>query len=82
MLYAALRVPELWRFAPEQLHIYVLQGNDYVEVPESPTFPRLPLRTVIPRYLAQSKSEGRNATMQALRRWIREITRSEPHIRD
>jgi Uma2 family endonuclease len=71
-IYAALRVPELWRFAHGQLHIYVLQGSDYVEVPESPTFPRLPLRTVIPQYLAQSQSEGRNATMKAFRRWVRE----------
>jgi Uma2 family endonuclease len=81
-IYAALRVPELWRFGQDQLHIYVLQGNDYVEVPESPTFPRLPLHTVIPQYLAQSKSEGRNATMQAFRRWVREIGRSEPRLKD
>ena len=81
-IYAALRVPELWRFGHDQLHIYVLQGNDYVEVSESPTFPRLPLRTMLPQYLAQSKSAGRNATMQAFRRWVRDITRTEPHVRD
>ena len=81
-IYAALRVPELWRFIHDQLHIYVLQGNDYVEVSESPTFPRLPLRTVLPQFLAQSKSEGRNATMQAFRRWMREINRAEPRVRD
>jgi hypothetical protein len=75
-----LHVPELWCFAHDQLHIYVLQGNDYVEVSESPTFPRLPLHTVLPQYLAQSKSEGRNATMQAFRRWLRESNRAEPRV--
>ncbi len=70
-IYAALRVPELWRFAHGQLHIVVLQGSAYVEVSESPTFPGFPLRTVIPEYLAQSKIVGRNATMRAFRQWVR-----------
>jgi Uma2 family endonuclease len=66
--YAALHVPELWRFAHGQLHIYVLQDNTYVAVSESPTFPGIPLHTVIPEYLAQSKSAGRNSTLKAFRR--------------
>jgi Uma2 family endonuclease len=74
-IYAALRVPELWRFAHGQLHISVLQGNDYVEVPESPTFPGLPLRTVIPEYLTQSKIKGRNTTLKAFRQWLRVSSR-------
>ena len=70
-LYTALRVPELWRFAQGRLHIAVLRGNDYVEVPESPTFPGLPVLEVIPQYLAQSKMAGRNATLKAFRQWVR-----------
>ena len=70
-IYAALRVPALWRFAQGQLHIAILRGNDYVEVPESPTFPGLPLPEVIPQYLAQSKMVGRNATLKAFRQWVR-----------
>ena len=70
-IYAALGVPELWRFAHGRLHIVVLQGSEYVEVPESPIFPGFPLRTVIPEYLAQSKIVGRNATLRAFRQWVR-----------
>lgn len=70
--YAALQVPELWRFAHGHLHIYVLREHTYLEVSESPTFPGLPLRTVIPEYLAQSKREGRNIALKAFRRWLRE----------
>lgn len=74
-IYAALGVPELWRFAHGQLHIVVLRGSEYVEVPESPTFPGLPLCTVIPEYLAQSKIVGRNAALRAFRQWVRATPR-------
>lgn len=74
-IYAALRVPELWRFAHGQLSIHILQGDDYVEVPDSPTFPGLPLGTIIPAYLAQSKIDGRNPTLRAFRNWVRQYTR-------
>jgi Uma2 family endonuclease len=71
-LYAALRVPELWRFAHGQLHIYVLQRDEYISVEESAIFPGWPLCTVIPQYLAESKTAGRNATLRAFRQWVRE----------
>ena len=71
-IYAALGVPELWRFEDERLSIYVLQGSDYVQVSESPTFPGLLLPTILPHYLAQSKIAGRNATMNMFRQWVRQ----------
>jgi len=75
-IYAALRVPELWRFVQGQLHIYVLQGEEYIEVQDSPTFPGIPLGAVIPTYLAQSKIDGRNPILRAFRRWVRQHIRS------
>jgi Uma2 family endonuclease len=75
-IYAALRVPERWCFAHGQLHISELQGNVYVETPESPTFPGLSRRTAIPEDLARSKSEGRNTTPKAFQQWLRESSRS------
>ncbi len=74
--YAALRVPELWRFASGQLHIHVLQGDGYIEVTESPTFPGLPLCEVIPQHLAQSKISGRSVAMRHFRRWVRRPRRA------
>ncbi|MBC6423021.1 MAG: Uma2 family endonuclease [Hormoscilla sp. SP12CHS1] len=38
-LYAAMGVPELWRYNGEVLRIYQLQDVRYVEVENSPTFP-------------------------------------------
>lgn len=71
-IYEALKVPELWRFEKGKLQINVLRGEEYVAFQDSPTFPGLPLTTVIPRYLEQSKTAGRNAILKAFRAWVRE----------
>ncbi|OCQ92157.1 hypothetical protein BCD67_19615 [Oscillatoriales cyanobacterium USR001] len=70
--YQVLGVGELWRFNGTKLEINVLQAGQYVQVSESPHFPRVPfLNQVIPHYLEQSKMEGRNKTMKAFRAWVR-----------
>ncbi|MBW4556160.1 MAG: Uma2 family endonuclease [Trichormus sp. ATA11-4-KO1] len=71
-IYQALGVPELWRFDRGKLQINVLRQGKYVEVENSPTFPGMPLTEVILRYLEQSRTAGRNATMKAFRQWVRE----------
>lgn len=71
-IYAALGVPELWRFAGGTLDIGVLQGGRYVSVPESPTFPGWPLPAAIPAYLQRSKTAGRNRAMGSFRAWVRQ----------
>ncbi|MEA5504321.1 hypothetical protein VB735_14600 [Halotia wernerae UHCC 0503] len=37
----------------------------------SALLPNLPLKEVIPRYLEQSKTMGRNAVMKAFRQWLK-----------
>jgi Uma2 family endonuclease len=71
-IYQALKVPELWRFDKSKLQINVLQNGQYVESQESLNFPGLSLIKVIPQYLEQSKTVGRNATLKAFRLWVRE----------
>jgi Uma2 family endonuclease len=71
-IYAALKVPELWRFEEGKLQINVLQAGDYQEVSESLTFGSLPLQEVLPRYLEESKTVGRNRAIKAFRQWVRE----------
>jgi Uma2 family endonuclease len=70
-IYLALKVPELWRFDNGQLQISVLREGQYIEVEESPNFPGMPLKAMIPQYLAESKRAGRNAVMKAFREWAR-----------
>ncbi|MBF2004207.1 MAG: Uma2 family endonuclease [Chlorogloeopsis fritschii C42_A2020_084] len=71
-IYEALKVPELWRFDKGKLQINLLQDGRYVESHESLNFPNFPLIQVIPQYLEQSRTAGRNATLKAFRLWVRE----------
>ncbi len=71
-IYQALGVPELWRFEKGKLQINRLREGEYVEVERSPYFPNFDLKTIIPKYLKQCKTQGRNKTMKAFRVWVRE----------
>jgi len=42
-IYAALGVPEVWRFDGEAIHVHHLQAGAYAVVPASPTFPGIPM---------------------------------------
>ncbi|MBD2569325.1 Uma2 family endonuclease [Anabaena lutea] len=71
-IYQALQVPELWRFEKGKLQINVLVDGNYVESQSSLNFPNLSLIEVIPQYLEQSKTAGRNATVKSFRNWVRQ----------
>ncbi|MGQ4647752.1 Uma2 family endonuclease [Lyngbya aestuarii] len=71
-IYEALGVTELWRFENGQLQINVLQEGEYFQCNYSPQFPNLPLIEIIPQYLNQCTTIGRNKTMKAFRTWVRE----------
>src|ERR671932_979349 len=71
-IYEALGVPELWRFENSKLQINILQNGKYVKCESSPNFPNIPLIEIIPQYLSQCKTVGRNKTMKAFRAWVRE----------
>ena len=72
-IYAAIGVPELWRYNGNKLEVFVLQPSDrdYQSLTQSPTFPWMPL-DVIPRFIRQSLVDGETATLRAFRAWVRE----------
>lgn len=70
--YAALGVPELWRYDGQSLEINVLESGKYKKSHISRNFPQFPLVDVIPQYVEQSKVVGRNTTIRAFRNWVRE----------
>ena len=72
-IYAALGVSELWHFEQGKLQINVLQEGKYVEVEFSPHFSDFPLQTVIPDYITQVKTVGRNKAMRSFRGWLRSL---------
>lgn len=71
-IYQSLGVPELWRYEKNKLQILLLIEGKYVESLTSRNFPNLPLTEVIPQYLTQCRSEGRNKGMRAFRSWVKE----------
>ena len=71
-IYEALKVPELWRFEKGKLQIKLLQNGSYVVSEQSKYFPNLTLAEILPEYLEQSKTAGRNSVIKAFRNWVRE----------
>ncbi|MEB3219822.1 MAG: Uma2 family endonuclease [Nostocales cyanobacterium 94392] len=71
-IYEALKVPELWRFEKGKLQINLLQNGSYVVSEKSKNFPDFHLAEVLPKYLEQSKTAGRNSVIRAFRNWVRE----------
>lgn len=71
-IYAALRVPEVWRFDGERLVIHQLQTEGrYIEVQRSCYFPFLSGADVV-RFLQQRTQTDENALIRSFRAWVRE----------
>lgn len=68
-LYAALGVPEFWRYNGRVWRIYQLQESHYQEVDRSPTFPFIP-KPKLYDFLDQAQ-QGEVAAERALRAWVR-----------
>ncbi|MBI1913372.1 MAG: Uma2 family endonuclease [Planctomycetes bacterium] len=71
-IYAALRVPEVWRCDGERFHIHVLQSTgEYQEVEASPTFPGIPVAEIIP-FLQENETRGYLGMIRAFHEWVRQ----------
>ena len=66
-LYASMGISEFWRYNGEVWRIYQLQGKDYGEVEESPTFPSVPKEKLY-EFLAQARQNEVAAEIE-LRQW-------------
>jgi Uma2 family endonuclease len=65
-IYAALGVPEIWRYDGNQAYFYHLSAEQYVETLHSRAFPFL-TSTVLAQLIEQSKTEGQDAALDAAR---------------
>jgi hypothetical protein len=70
--YAALQVPELWRYHNRTLQIFVLRDGTYVLSPESPTFPHIPVVEGMTQFVEMRRTVGTAPALRALRQWVRE----------
>lgn len=70
-LYAAMGIPEFWRYNGFGLRIYTLSGNQYLEVEFSPTFMPIAVKD-IPQWIQESKKNGQIAAKNAFRAWVKQ----------
>ena len=69
-IYAALGVPEIWRYDGSQVYFYRLSDAQYVETVHSRAFPFL-TGAVLAQFIEQSKTAGQDAALDAARAWVR-----------
>jgi Uma2 family endonuclease len=70
-IYAALRVPEIWRHDGERIGVLLRQPDGtYAPAPASAAFPAFPMEQVN-QFLAVGLAEGQSAAVRALRAWVR-----------
>ncbi|WP_304607867.1 Uma2 family endonuclease [Leptolyngbya sp. PCC 6406] len=69
-IYARLGIPEVWCYDQGALHIYLLQGDRYIESQQSQVFPALKI-PALPALIEQYRGQGRLALRRAVRQWVR-----------
>jgi Uma2 family endonuclease len=70
-LYAAMGVPEFWRYNGESWRIYGLHDGEYKEVEVSPTFPLVP-KVKLYEFLAMARQDEVDAEL-TFREWLRSV---------
>ena len=68
-IYAALGVPEVWRYDGQQLTIHLLQENDYVAAPQSQALPLLTAQRLT-EFLTRLREEGDFPALLAFDEWL------------
>jgi Uma2 family endonuclease len=71
-IYAALGVPEVWRYTNQTLLVYLRVDSGYEQGSNSLAFPFLPV-SEIGHFIEQSKTLGQRSAVRRFRRRIREI---------
>src|SRR5262249_26518776 len=70
-IYAALKVPEVWRWDGLQLRFCLLQKGKYVESAASRAFPMLAAGEVV-RFMHMQQTLSKVTLLRAFRQWVRE----------
>ena len=69
-IYAALGVPEIWRYDGRAAQFFQLAGGGYEEIENSRAFPML-AANVLTEFIELSKTQGQSDALDAFREWAR-----------
>jgi Uma2 family endonuclease len=70
-IYAALAIPEVWRYNGQSLSILKLQNSDYVSQDRSSAIPVLTAEAIL-RFLSLKSSIGETSLIKQFRQWVKE----------
>ena len=73
-IYAAVGVPEIWRYDGQRLTMFILKDNTYHQQEESLAFPHL-TRQVLSQFIAESKTLERLDWLRRVQEWARQHKR-------
>ena len=71
-IYAALGVPEIWRYDGYEMIILLLQDDDYIEAESSLALPMLS-GEILAEYLERMRREGEFAAVLAFDEWLQSL---------
>ena len=69
-IYAALSVPEIWRYDGQKVHLFELADGQYIPISESRFLPKL-TGQMLAEAMELSKTRGQKTALKAFRRRIR-----------
>lgn len=70
-IYAALRVPEVWRWQSNQLIINILTDTGYMESETSLAFASFPVKQLA-SFMQPDAEKGENARIREFRKWVQQ----------
>lgn len=73
-VFAALGIPEVWRYDGERVNIFRLEAEAYHEQAESTALPKV-TSEVLSRFIAEDKHLKRTVWLRHVREWTRQIRR-------
>ena len=69
-IFAALRIPEVWRYNGKRLGVFTLAGDGYIERAESVVLPNI-TSEVLSTFVEESKHMKRTTWLRRVREWVR-----------
>jgi Uma2 family endonuclease len=73
-IFAALKIPEVWRFRADSLTVHVLAGKEYEVRDSSPTFPGVPMAKLV-GFVYLGIEKGEMVMWEEFEKWLRTLPR-------
>lgn len=70
-IYAEFKVNEIWQYQKDEVKIFILDGEKYLETKESQALPKV-TGEVLTKFIAESQTEKRSTWVKNVRNWINE----------